>query len=218
MPITERFGFQGECYIGENLGAFLGGIGQGIDPTGLNTIRDAGGWFELWYDWTPRCTATSATPSTIRTTTTCTPSARRRYNQFYFGNLSLRPDEELLDRHGSQLVEDALRRPTARRFGPLRVRGEVRVLNAAVAGPLPGQHSRRLRLGRQLNGCPKPRRRRQEVAVQLAAPIGPVLFSVSIGGAKGTVPFLWRPATKIGTVPANAREGSDWATDAQRAG
>ena len=30
---------------------------------------------------------------------------------------------------------------------------------------------------------------------------GPAPFSVSIGGAKGTVPFSWRPATKIGTVP-----------------
>ena len=98
--------------VGENLGTFLGGIGQG-DQSLLpyNTIRDAGGWFEVWYDWTPRLhshvgysvddpndhdlhlpSAIGATTSSI--TATC----------------QLRSDEELPGRPGSQFVEDALHR------------------------------------------------------------------------------------------------------------
>jgi hypothetical protein len=53
VPITDRLGVQAECFVGENLGTFLGGIGQGIDPIGLNTIRSAGGWCEIWYDLKP---------------------------------------------------------------------------------------------------------------------------------------------------------------------
>ena len=87
MPITERFGFQGECQIGENLGAFLGGIGQGIDPTNRNTIRDAGGWFESGTTGRPGCTATSATRSTSPNDHDLHTVGERSYNQFYFGNL-----------------------------------------------------------------------------------------------------------------------------------
>ncbi len=88
MPITERLGFQGECFVGENLGAFLGGIGQGIDPTTLDTIRSVGGWFEVWYDWAPRLHShvgygvDNPNDHDLHTT------GEKSYNQFYFGNLS----------------------------------------------------------------------------------------------------------------------------------
>jgi len=87
VPLTEHLGVQGECQVGENLGTFLGGTGQGVDPVGLNTIRDAGGWFEIWYDWTP-CLHSHVGYSVDQ------PDANdvhlvggRTYNQFYFGNL-----------------------------------------------------------------------------------------------------------------------------------
>jgi hypothetical protein len=86
-PLTERLGFQGECQMGENLSTFFGGIGQGIDPTTGGTIRDAGGWFEVWYDWTPRLhshvgySVDEPNQHDLRT------FGERTYNQFYFGNL-----------------------------------------------------------------------------------------------------------------------------------
>jgi hypothetical protein len=87
VPITHRLGFQAECQTGENLSMFLGGIGQGIDPTTLGTIRDTGGWFEFWYDWTPRLhghvgySVDDPNDHDLHTT------GERTYNQFYFGNL-----------------------------------------------------------------------------------------------------------------------------------
>ena len=53
VPFTSRCGFQMECFAGQNLDAFLGGIGQGIDPTTLEPIHAMGGWCDFWYDWTP---------------------------------------------------------------------------------------------------------------------------------------------------------------------
>ncbi|MGI6420562.1 MAG: hypothetical protein ACOX1P_33435 [Thermoguttaceae bacterium] len=55
VPITERLGFQGEFFTGTDLKTFLGGINQGVDIGGTHdAIRSTGGWFEFWYDWTPR--------------------------------------------------------------------------------------------------------------------------------------------------------------------
>ncbi|HYW81025.1 MAG TPA: hypothetical protein VE890_15700 [Thermoguttaceae bacterium] len=54
IPITQRFGFQGEYFVGENLGTFLGGVVQGINRVDGRSIRSTGGWFEFWYDLTPR--------------------------------------------------------------------------------------------------------------------------------------------------------------------
>jgi len=87
VPLTERLGFQGECFIGENLSAFLGGIGQGIDPISLNTIRDAGGWMELWYDWTPRLHSHVGYSVDDPNNNDLTVATEKSYNQFYYGNL-----------------------------------------------------------------------------------------------------------------------------------
>ncbi len=54
VPITDWMGFQGEFFTGENLGTFLGGIIQGINPNTGSPIRSTGGWGEVWFDWTPR--------------------------------------------------------------------------------------------------------------------------------------------------------------------
>ncbi len=86
-PITERFGFQGECQLGENLSTFFGGIGQGIDPTTGGTIRDAGGWFEFWYDWTPQLHSHVGYSVDEPNKHDLDTVGERSYNQFYFGNL-----------------------------------------------------------------------------------------------------------------------------------
>jgi len=87
VPITDRFGVQGECYVGENLGAFLGGIGQGIDLTTLNTIRDAGGWFEVWYYWTPCLHSHVGYSVDDPNDHDISTVGERTYNQFYYGNI-----------------------------------------------------------------------------------------------------------------------------------
>jgi len=87
VPLTERLGIQGECQIGENLSAVLGGIGQGIDSGTLNTIRDAGGWMEVWYDCTPRLHSHVGYSVDDPNNHDLTVSTEKSYNQFYYGNL-----------------------------------------------------------------------------------------------------------------------------------
>ena len=81
------WGSKAKRQIGENLAAFLGGIGQGIDPTGLDTIRDAGGWFEVWYDWTLRLHSHVGYSVDDPNNHDLHTVGERTYNQFYFGNL-----------------------------------------------------------------------------------------------------------------------------------
>jgi hypothetical protein len=88
IPITNRLGFQAECYTGENLSAFFGGIGQGIDPTDFNGIRDSGGWFEVWYDWAPRLHSHVGYSVDQPNGHDLHTVGERSYNQFYFGNIS----------------------------------------------------------------------------------------------------------------------------------
>lgn len=54
IPFTPYFGFQGEVFTGENLSAYLGGIGQGVCACLRGPVASTGGWMELWYDWNPR--------------------------------------------------------------------------------------------------------------------------------------------------------------------
>ncbi|HUT94259.1 MAG TPA: hypothetical protein VMY37_32670 [Thermoguttaceae bacterium] len=53
VPITDRFGVQGEFFTGENLGTYQGGVLQGVNTVTAEPIRATGGWVDLWYDWTP---------------------------------------------------------------------------------------------------------------------------------------------------------------------
>jgi hypothetical protein len=87
VPLTERLGVEGECYTGENLSAFLGGIGQGIDPTTFNTIRSTGGWFEVWYDWTPSLHSHIGYSVDNPNDHDLSTVGEKTYNQFYFGNV-----------------------------------------------------------------------------------------------------------------------------------
>jgi hypothetical protein len=93
VPLTERFGVQAEMFTGENLGAFLGGVGQGIDigtaPLGATRrgIRSSGGWFDVWYDWTCRLHSHAGYGIDDPVDEDVT-IAGRTYNQFFFTNLS----------------------------------------------------------------------------------------------------------------------------------
>jgi len=55
LPITRWLSIQGEAYIGSNLGAYVGGIGQGISVPLLKPIDDGGGWVAAslapWKQW-----------------------------------------------------------------------------------------------------------------------------------------------------------------------
>jgi hypothetical protein len=87
VPFTPYLGVQGECFVGENLGAFLGGIGQGVDPVTGNTIRSAGGWVELWYDWTPRLHSHVGYSIDDPNDNDLHLATEKSYNQFYYGSL-----------------------------------------------------------------------------------------------------------------------------------
>lgn len=88
MPITERLGFQAECFTGENLGAFLGGIGQGVNPLTLAGIRSSGGWFGIWYDWAPTLHSNIGYSVDDPVNADVQFAGAKTYNQFFFGNVS----------------------------------------------------------------------------------------------------------------------------------
>jgi hypothetical protein len=47
--ITDRFGIQGEVFMGQTLGMYTAGILQNINPLTLQGIHAAGGWAEVYY-------------------------------------------------------------------------------------------------------------------------------------------------------------------------
>ena len=44
VPVTEGLAIKGEFWTGDNLDAYLGGIGQGVNQTRLDEITSTGGW------------------------------------------------------------------------------------------------------------------------------------------------------------------------------
>lgn len=92
IPIGERLGVQGEFFTGENLGAYLGGAVQGIDVGTLTTpgtrvpIRSTGGWFDVWYDITPRLHTHAG--YSIDDPFDQDVTVGRLYNAFIFANVS----------------------------------------------------------------------------------------------------------------------------------
>jgi hypothetical protein len=86
MPFNECWGVQGEVFMGENLSAFLGGIGQGYNFTQRESIYSRGGWIELYHYITPQwhshvgyCIDDPLDREI--------PTGGRTYNQAIFGNL-----------------------------------------------------------------------------------------------------------------------------------
>lgn len=87
MPITERFGVQGEFFTGENLCTFLGGILQGIDRDRADTVYSTGGWVECWYDWSPRWHTNVGYTIDDPWDRCLSAASARIYNQAYYVNL-----------------------------------------------------------------------------------------------------------------------------------
>lgn len=99
IPLTERFGVQGEFFTGENLGAYYGGINQGVDigtpavPGTRRAIRSTGGWIDVWYHWTPRLHTHFGygIDDPVNADVTGIPNSAvqgRIYNDFIFTNVS----------------------------------------------------------------------------------------------------------------------------------
>lgn len=85
--ITDRLGIQGEFFTGENLSTFFGGVFQGINPVTRRTIGSAGGWIDLWFDWTPRWHSHVGC-GTDNPSNADVPAGGRTSNSFLFGNVS----------------------------------------------------------------------------------------------------------------------------------
>ncbi len=89
VPITERLGFQGEFFTGTNLKTFLGGIVQGVNVGGTDEeIRSTGGWFNVYYDWTPRLHSAIGYTIDDPVDSDITTANGRLYNQVYWGNVT----------------------------------------------------------------------------------------------------------------------------------
>ncbi len=53
VPVTRRFGVQGEFFTGCNLSNYMGGILQGVDRVTHKGIHSTGGWIDIYVDWLP---------------------------------------------------------------------------------------------------------------------------------------------------------------------
>ena len=93
-PFSERCGFQGEFFMGQALGTFLGGINQGIDPVEREAIRAMGGWVEFWLYWTP-ILHTHVGFGIDDPNDDDLSVGRRTQNHFYFANLIWNVSPEL---------------------------------------------------------------------------------------------------------------------------
>lgn len=95
VPITERLGFQGEFFTGANLGPYMGGIVQGVNPVTGRSIRSTGGWVELWYDWTKqlRSVVGYGIDDPINRDV---HTGGRLYNDFIYSNISYNITEKFL--------------------------------------------------------------------------------------------------------------------------
>jgi hypothetical protein len=86
VPLNECWGFQGEVYTGENLGSFLGGIGQGYNYLLRRSIYDQGGWLEVYHYWTPRLHSHVGYTVDDPLDSDVSGATGRIYNQAIFGN------------------------------------------------------------------------------------------------------------------------------------
>jgi hypothetical protein len=87
VPFNECTGIQGECFAGENLGSFLGGIGQGYNFVLREPIYSRGGWLELYHYWSPRWHSHFGYCVDDPNDNDITLAVGRIYNQAYFGNV-----------------------------------------------------------------------------------------------------------------------------------
>ena len=88
VPITEAVGFSGRVLHRQDPEPFPRRNRAGIDPDDVRLSIPTGGWFELWYDWTPVLHSHFGymvdKPDAHDMHTACDGS----YNQVFFGNVS----------------------------------------------------------------------------------------------------------------------------------
>jgi hypothetical protein len=84
-PITSRLNFQLEAFTGSNLGAYMGGVLQGIDRETHRAIRSRGGWFDFGYRWTDQWHTHAG--YSIDDPINGDLTSGRTYNHFIFGNV-----------------------------------------------------------------------------------------------------------------------------------
>ncbi|HUW19725.1 MAG TPA: DcaP family trimeric outer membrane transporter [Sedimentisphaerales bacterium] len=90
QPVNEWLAIKGELFTGENLSAYLGGIGQGINTTTSKEIGSRGGWVAAslgpWDKWNFNIGA-SIDDVDDDDLAGSTAADRREYNRAIFGNV-----------------------------------------------------------------------------------------------------------------------------------
>jgi hypothetical protein len=86
VPIGDRLGIQGEFFTGKNLSTILGGSLQGINLLTREPIQSTGGWFDVWFDWTPRLHTHLGYGIDNPQNSDIAPGGRT-YNHFLFANV-----------------------------------------------------------------------------------------------------------------------------------
>jgi hypothetical protein len=87
VPITARWGFQGEFFTGENLSNYMGGILQGVDRLTHKAIHATGGWADIWFKWRPDLCSHFGYALDDPANGDLRAPASRTYNQMIYTNL-----------------------------------------------------------------------------------------------------------------------------------
>jgi hypothetical protein len=95
IPITARLGFQAECFTGENLSNYMGGILQGVDRNTHRGIHATGGWADVWFKWRPNLCSHTGYAVDDPANGDITTATGRTYNQMIFTNLLYDATENL---------------------------------------------------------------------------------------------------------------------------
>lgn len=87
VPITARWGFQGEFFTGENLSNYMGGILQGVDRVTHKGIHATGGWADIWFKWRPDLCSHTGYALDDPANGDLVAASSRTYNQMIYTNL-----------------------------------------------------------------------------------------------------------------------------------
>lgn len=90
------FGVQGEVFTGTNLGAYLGGVLQGICDCREQDARSTGGWVDVFADLAPTVHAHAGFGIDDPKDEDFGFDHKRTYNRFIFANISVNVTKQLL--------------------------------------------------------------------------------------------------------------------------
>lgn len=85
FPLSDRWGFQGEFFHGDNLSNYTGGIMQGVDRITHQGIHSTGGWADIWFKWRPDLC--SHMGYAVDDPANGDLTSGRTYNQMFFANI-----------------------------------------------------------------------------------------------------------------------------------